>query len=284
MSITTKFHILEAGKVRRDAGAFFGEAPFEQWYEKYVTGTKDSSNDPESFVLGRDKRIALATNVLVVETESQNILIDTGTPVIHEDETPDTWSHSQLRRRLLDVKLSIKAIHTVILTSPDIDHSGGLTHIDRAGHAVYAFPHACVYFHDNPQQRQRPSSIEKAQDAWGKVLEENHVAVNESTEVAPGIIIHPSWGPSFEGAVVEVNRGADRLLYLGDLAPTVYHLHPLVIPATDDNPELTYTERTHWLQTAVDKGYKIAFGHGGRIKYAWVENGRGGLAVRPILK
>ena len=284
MSITTKFHILEAGKVRRDAGTFFGEVPFSTWYDQSVTVTSPSSTNPESLHLGRDKCIPLATNVLVVQTESENILIDTGTPAIHEDQTPEAWGQSKLRKRLSDIELSVKNIHIVVLTSFDIDHAGGLTHLDRAGRLVYAFPHACVYFHNNSQQRKRPRSIEVAQDAYDKLMKENHQGFTESTEIVPGIIIHPSWGPSFQGAVVEVNRGADRLLYLGDLAPTLHHLLPSAIPASDDNPESTHTERTHWIQTAADRGYKVALGHGGRVKSAWIEKGRRGLVVRPILQ
>ena len=281
MSITTKCRTLEVGRIRRDAGALFGEFPFDEWGDKCTTGSEKSSSTPEPLALSRARRFTLPANVLVIRTESELILVDTGTPAVHEDLTSDNWTGSRLRLQLKIINTTLKEITKVVLTSFDIDHAGGLTHIDRAANLVYSFAHAEVYYHANTQERQRPRTIETADEAAKMLANNPHHPFSEVTEIAPGITLHPTIGPSLQGCVVEVNRGADRLLYLGDLCPTVYHVNPAVIPASDDNPEATHEERLHWIGIAKSRGHKVVFGHGSQIKAAWVEDSKGGLVIKP---
>ena len=142
MSISTKCQVLEVGKVRRDAGAFFGELPFDDWNKNFINGSKEDDRVPESMHIGRDRRAVLPANVLLIQTESDRILIDTGTPAVHEDQAAEDWSGSKLRQQLKTVSTGLKDISKVVLTSFDIDHAGGLTHLNRSGELVYAFPHA----------------------------------------------------------------------------------------------------------------------------------------------
>jgi glyoxylase-like metal-dependent hydrolase (beta-lactamase superfamily II) len=281
MSITTKCRTLEVGRIRRDAGALFGEFPFDKWGDECITGSEKSNRAPEPLSLNRHRRFSLPANVLVIRTESELILVDTGTPAVHEDHASANWTGSRLRLQLKTINTTLKEITKVVLTSFDIDHAGGLTHIDRAANLVYSFAHAEVYYHASTQERHRPRTIETANEA-AVMLENNpHHSFSEATEIAPGIILHPIIGPSLQGCIVEVNRGADRLLYLGDLCPTVYHVNPTVIPAFDDNPEATHEERLHWLGIAKNDGHKVIFGHGAQIKAAWIEDNKGGLVIKP---
>ena len=281
MSITTKCQVLEVGKVRRDAGALFGELPFDDWNKNFINGEKAADKVPESMPIGRDRRVVLPANVLSIRTESDHILIDTGTPVVHEDHTAVDWSGSRLRLQLRTVCASLKDISKVVLTSFEIDHAGGLTHLDRTGKLVYSFPHAEVFYHASDKQRQRPHTIADADVAAEMMVNHSHHPCWEATEVAPGITLHPIVGPSVRGCVVEVTRGAERLLYLGDLCPTVYHVNGSTIPAFDDNPEATYAERRHWLELAINGGYKVVFGHGAKIKTGWIERTKRGLEIKP---
>jgi glyoxylase-like metal-dependent hydrolase (beta-lactamase superfamily II) len=113
------------------------------------------------------------------------------------------------------------------------------------------------------------------------LLQNKHHPCSEVTEISPGIFLHPITGPSLQGSVVEVNRGADRILYLGDLCPTMFHVNPLIIPAFDDNPEASYAERMHWIELAMSGGYKVIFGHGNKVKEVWIEEHKGGPAIKP---
>ena len=94
--------------------------------------------------------------------------------------------------------------------------------------------------------------------------------------------MHPIYGPSLHGCIVEVSRGADRILFMGDLCPTIYHLNPGVIPAYDDAPDSSFAERAYWLKIAQEEGYIVAFGHGKNIKAAWLENHKEGLGIKPV--
>jgi glyoxylase-like metal-dependent hydrolase (beta-lactamase superfamily II) len=281
MSITTKCQVLEAGKMRRDAGAFFGELPWEEWNSNFITSCKLSRTVPENMHIRRDRRVLVPANIVYIETESDRILVDTGTPAVHEDQTAETFAGAKLRNQLRTVNAQVKDITKVVLTSFDLDHAGGLTNLGRTGHCVYSFAHAGVYYHANSLQRQRPRTVATASEAVEMLVENQHYPCWETTEIAPGITLHPSYGPSLQGSVLEVCRGAERLLCLGDLCPTVYHVNSNVIPAYDDNPEATYAERMHWIQVAENGGYKVVFSHGSKIKAGWIERTKEGLAVRP---
>ena len=281
MSITTICKVLEVGRVRRDAGALFGELPFKDWYKNFITGSKQADQVAESMPVSRDRYVFLPANVLSIQTESDHILIDTGTPAVHEEQAAEDWSGSKLRQQLKTVNSGLKDITKVVLTSFDIDHAGGLTHLGRAGDLIYSFPHAEVFYHTNDKQRQRPRTVATANEATDLLAVNQQHPCSEVTEIAPGITLHPIFGPSLQGSIVEINRGAERLLYLGDLCPTVFHINTSIISAFDDNPEISHEERSHWLQIAEGKGYKVVFGHGAKIKSGWIENTKRGLVVKP---
>jgi len=281
MSITTNCRVLEVGKVRRDAGALFGECPFEDWFNKYIAASAEDKKIPEHLLISRTKHIPLPVNVLVIQTESERILVDTGTPAVPVDQCTEDWTQSRLRNELHTINMTLNDITKVILTSFDIDHAGGLTRYSRTGALSYAFPDAEVFYHANIQERQRPRTIPNAKQAVEMLMDNHQHPCWEVTEVAPGITLHPTFGPSLQGCIVEISRGGDRLLYLGDLCPTAFHVNLSAIPAFDDSPEATYKERLHWIEFARKNGYKIMFAHGAQVKAAWIETTKGGLAVKP---
>ena len=295
MSITTICQVLEVAKARRDGAALFGEHPFEDWGGQGRTEGKKSGPVSEVLHLSRSKSVSLAVNVMTIQTESELLLVDTGTPATHDlvqtiDKTDERWpldpveyewSRSKLQSQLKTADASVKKISKVILTSFDLDHAGGLTRLDRTGRTVYSFEHAEIFYHANTQQRERPRTVPNADLAAEMIVQNQHHPCWEATEIIPGVILHPIVGPSLQGCIVEVCRGADRFLYLGDLCPTVYHVNPAVVPAFDDNPDATYRERNYWIGLAKSKGYKIIFGHGAHIKAAWIQDTKGGLAIKP---
>ena len=284
MTANLTWELLEVGKTRRDAGALFGETPRVIWQEHYIPPVKDASPNSENFALTRSNRIAIATNVTLIIAEDEIILIDAGTPVLQTIGESDEWSGSTLRKMLSERKILPRDITKIILTSPDIDHAGGLAHHDRSGNLVPAFPNAKVYYHKTSNIRCRPHTIDQADLAFQQIKQCNLEPSASSTEVAPGIFMHPINGPSNSGSVAEIRRGADRVLFLGDLCPTILHLNQDLIPSFDDTPDDTFTERQQWLMKAKNEGHMVVFGHGVKAKAGWVEERRDGILFKAIEK
>jgi glyoxylase-like metal-dependent hydrolase (beta-lactamase superfamily II) len=283
MGIETSWKLFEVGKTRRDAGALFGEEPRSQWLDNYIAMGKENPPEAEKLSLSRSNHVLLSSNVLLIQTEADTILVDTGTPSITDGFISEEWTNSKLRATLRQHKILSSDITKVILTSLDIDHAGGMVHYDRAGKAVLAFDKATTYYHQNDCNRARPRTIARADVAIELMDKGRTETVTQTTEISPGVFLHPVLGPSGNGAVVEISRGADRIYYLADLCPTVFHLHNGVIPSFDDSPESTYLERHQWLQAALAEGYLVIFGHGVHVKAGYIEDSKEGLRFKPVL-
>jgi len=282
MGIETSWKLFEVGKTRRDAGALFGEEPRNQWLDNYITKGKENPPEVEKLSLTRSNHVMLSSNVLLIQTETDTILVDTGTPPFSDGFVSEEWTNSKLRSILRQHKILPTDITKVILTSFDMDHAGGMVHYDRSGKPVLAFNQATTYYHQNGCNRVRPRSVERANVAIELMEEGLSEAVTQTTEISPGIFLHPVLGPSGNGAVVEISRGADRIYYLADLCPTVFHLHNEIIPSFDDTPEATYTEKDRWLRAAHADGYLVMFGHGVHVKAGYIEDSKQGLRFKPV--
>jgi glyoxylase-like metal-dependent hydrolase (beta-lactamase superfamily II) len=282
MRFSTSWNLLEVSRTRRDAGALFGEEPRTSWIANYISQTKADVAGQESFCVTRSNHVSLAAHVLLIQTESDTILVDTGTPAASDGFISDDWSNSKLRAIMRSKHIMPKDVTKVILTSPDIDHAGGMLHYDRAGNAGLAFYKATAYYHESECKRARPRSVARADVALGLLDQAEPIAVSEITEVAEGVLLHPVNGPSSNGCIVELKRGGDRVLYMGDLCPTLYHLNSSLVSSYDDAPDQTYKERKAWLEQAIEHGYLVIFGHGVNIKAGYVEDQKGGLRFKPI--
>jgi glyoxylase-like metal-dependent hydrolase (beta-lactamase superfamily II) len=282
MALSTSWNLLEVGRTRRDAGILFGEEPRASWLANYISQTKSAAAGQEAFSITRTNHVSLAAHVLLIQTESDTMLVDTGTPAITDGFVSEEWTNSKLRSSLRNMHIMPKDISKIVLTSPDIDHAGGMLHYDRAGNAGLAFNKATVYYHENGYKRERPRSVERADIALDLLDKAEPTVVTETTEVAAGVLLHPVNGPSANGCVVELKRGGDRILYMGDLCPTIYHLKGSLVSSHDDSPDQTYRERKAWLEQAVEHGYLVIFGHGVHVKAGYIEDSKEGVRFKPI--
>jgi hypothetical protein len=67
------------------------------------------------------------------------------------------------------------------------------------------------------------------------------------------------------------NHGGERIVYLGDLIPTPYHLNPTVISAFDSMPEVTLERKREVLAEAEQQGWLLVFPHGHEVKAGYLE-------------
>ena len=80
--------------------------------------------------------------------------------------------------------------------------------------------------------------------------------------------------------MVQIEVGADRVIFASDVCPTSYHVTPEVTAAYDDNPDTTFTEKQKCVAMSREDGYLLAFSHGVDPKTAWVEQNKDGISLR----
>lgn len=285
MSLKFSWKILEVGKTKRDGGAFFGEVPRPEWMKIVNYGDKKTTELTGDAHVNRQNEISLSCNALLLQTAEDKILVDTGPPLSNATDFEYDSGNSKLRKALKEHNLFAKDITKVIVTSTDGDHTGGLTTWDRAGHLVLGLPKAEVFAFSGGHKRVRSPHVPDSGDSFALLEEKGQlqwVIPTRGYEVAPGVFMHPAPGPSEHSAIVEVRRGADRILFLSDLCPTATHLNPGVIAAYDDAPDDTYVNKMHWLQKAEAEGSVVIFPHGNGMKAGYLETTKEGRRLRPV--
>jgi len=129
-----KLRVINSGYFALDGGAMFGIIPKPLWSKN---NTADEVN-----------RIKLATRLLLLESESRKILIDTGMGDKWDEKSKNIYSIDQsensLIQSLLSVGIKIEDITDVILTHLHFDHAGGTT-IIKDGKLVPTFPNAVYH-------------------------------------------------------------------------------------------------------------------------------------------
>ena len=285
MSLNFSWNILEVGKTKRDGGAFFGEVPRPEWMKSVNYVDKKATEATRDAHVNRQNEISLSCNALLLQTDEDIILVDTGPPLSNATDFEYDSGNSKLRKALREHNLYAKDVTKVIVTSTDGDHTGGLTTWDRAGNLVLALPKAEVFAYSGGHKRVRPPQVPDSGDSFALLEEKGHlqwVIPTRGYEVAPGVFMRPAPGPSEQSAIVEVRRGADRILFLSDLCPTSIHLNPGVIAAYDDAPDDTYANKMYWLQKAEAEGSVVIFPHGNGMKAGYLETTKEGRRLRPV--
>ena len=104
--------------------------------------------------------------------------------------------------------------------------------------------------------------------------------IEEETEIVPGIKIVPAFGPSAYASMVQIDVGADRVIFTGDVVPTSYHITPEITSSFDDHPDITFQEKQACVEKSLNHGYLLAFSHSVAPKTCWVEEGKTGYRLR----
>ena len=101
--------------------------------------------------------------------------------------------------------------------------------------------------------------------------------LDDGEEIIPGVTVKLAPGPSQGNQVVFIEYGSERIVYAGDLIPTPFHLPLHHIPATAEFPNDTLVQKRELLETAIEGGWLIVFGHGNEFNSAYVRD-RGGVS------
>ena len=273
--IRTAFRLLNDGIIKFDGGTMFGQVPKTVW-EKGVS--VDSKN-----------RITMGLNCLLVQCGDKNILIDTGVGSKEMNGKREAYGlqPSKLSKGLKDIGLTPKDIDIVILTHLHFDHVGGCSRMDRAGNLVPTFPKAKYYvqrtsWEEGLSPNERSLDIYNQDDLTALMEKEQLVLLDGDEEVFPGIHCKTTDGHTRGHQMVVITHGGERVVCMGDIIPTPYHLDMACISALDQLPENTLEQKRELVHKATKDGWLLIFYHGSDRRAGFLEKRNGHVALRPV--
>ena len=271
----TRANILCDGTFKIDGGALFGQLAKTVWETLASTDRKN--------------RVTLGLNCWLLQVADEWILVDTGAGTNHEENDRDHYGlgPSRLFKELKIAGLTPKDISKVILTHMHFEHSGGCTRMDRTGAIVPTFTRATYYVQRASwEEAQEPS--ERGRYAYRAsnfmpVADRGQLELLDGdTEILPGLQVIQCDGPAKGHQLILFNHGGERLVILGDLVPTPFHLNLPVISAFDYSPQNTLEQKREILSDAERQGWLLGFSHGHDVKNGYLERRGEMVYVTPV--
>lgn len=279
-----RIHALDAGIQRLDGGAMFGVVPKPLWERRIPADEKN--------------RIALGMRCLLIEHESELVLIETGLGNKESDKfmgiygienaasSPDPGP-DRLHEAIRGAGFSPSDITTVIDTHLHFDHAGGNTYRDEDGEVRLAFPNAKYYvqrgeweYAHGTNERTRASyfghNFDPVQEAGRLHLLEG------AAEVLPGIRVQltPGHTPFHQSVLVESE--GETACFLGDVLPTMHHLSLPWIMGYDVEPLRTLESKRALLENAVEERWLLVSVHDAATPWGYVSRGDKGVVLEEV--
>jgi len=248
--------LVSDGEYRLDGAGLFGLLPKTEWQE---IAEPDDQN-----------RIRTQLHCLLVETDKQRILVDTG----YGDKLSDLEfsfmcleGDGRLLGSLAALGVEPEDIDIVINTHLHGDHCGGNTRYDDEGDLVPTFPNALYYVQRIeladamfPNERTRAAyhreNIEPVESAgqlrvlWGDTRLTDEVRV----------LVTPGHTPAHQSVVVE--SGGETAVFLADTAHWPLHMEKLeVLTAYDVQPLVTLETKRRLARWAIEHRALLVFNH-----------------------
>ncbi len=250
------------GTVRLDGGAMFGVVPKVLWAKK---------TNVDEF-----NRILLATRTLIAVDRSAKrvILVDTGAGSKWAPKAADRYGvfydPDAISNALAKLDLTMNDVTDVVATHLHFDHNGGLTEwVDRIdGPTKLRYPRAKHWVHrmqwdqaNEPSPKDKASYIEQdfAALAGGGVLEV--LEGDPPVGTLPGVEWVLSNGHTKGQLLPIFGAGEQKMLFIGDMVPTVNHLPLAWVMAYDLYPLTTIAEKEAIYKRCIEEKMLIAFPH-----------------------
>ncbi|KPK63720.1 hypothetical protein AMJ83_05840 [candidate division WOR_3 bacterium SM23_42] len=261
--------VISDGYFWLDGGSMFGVVPKVLWNRLMPSD--------------EDNRIRLALNCLLIRTADKNVLVDTGIGDKFDKrlmEIYKTERDTNLLSSLTNLRIQPPDIDIVINTHLHFDHCGGNT-LEENGKYLPTFPRA-KYVIQKKEWYAALNTDEKTQSSYRRSdfipLEETGqlILVDGEYEIAPGVMVLLTDGHTRGHQSVLVTSNAQRVLYLGDLIPTTYHLKIPYMTSYDQYPVALVACKKEIIKKAVENNWLLVFEHDPNITFAHlkVENGR----------
>jgi len=269
------FSIVE-NSFKIDGGAMFGVVPKIIWQKVYPP---DENN-----------MIKLDINLLLVKTDRENVLIDTGIGDALSERQKKMFGverESALEKRLSELRLRPEDIHLVLLTDLHADHAGGVVKLDQNGVKSPRFPHArhvvqIKEWKEAMHPDERTSATYFTENL--RILEQEKLLelIEGEDEAATGIRLINTGGHTPGHQAVLIEDGENKILWAGDIIPSTHHLRIPYVASVDLFPRKTMEQKKRFLQMCSEDGWILAFDHDLKVKLGRIEDKKGVFTVTEI--
>lgn len=269
-------HIVSDGLAWMDGGGHFGLVPKVLW-EKVVQA--DELN-----------RVPMALNCLLVVSEGQKILVDTGFGDKLSSKERQIWSIAGESRLVGDLRrlgFAPEDIDIVINTHLHSDHCGGNT-VLREGQVVPTFPRAEYWI----QRLEWADARYPNERTKGTYLPENFVPLEKhgqlrllygDTRVTSEVRCIVTRGHTRAHQSVVIESGGETAIYLGDLASWTILMERLAwVSAFDVEPLETIETKRRIRNWALEKNALLIFEHDSRVQMGYLREDEGKYRVEAV--
>ncbi len=249
-----------------DGGAVFGIVPRVFWEKVYPPDAKN--------------RIQLSIHCPLIVTGKYTILIDTGLGTKHNEKFCQIYGigkKSNLLESLHHFGYEPEDIDLVINTHLHFDHAGGNTTLNEMGKIVPAFPKAKYFIQKgemeaamNSNERTRASYIP---DDFLPISSPQYssLVTEEIVELDKGVSLIRTGGHTKHHQCVKIESEGQVAFFLGDLVPTVAHVHYPYISGYDLFPLETLENKKKILQQAFEEHWLLIFQHDPKVRIGYLK-------------
>jgi glyoxylase-like metal-dependent hydrolase (beta-lactamase superfamily II) len=259
-----RIHAIQASGQQLDGGAMFGVVPKPLWERRLPADARN--------------RIPMGMRCLLVEHESELVLIDTGvgnkeSPRFHdiygiENQAPDApvADRTALEAGVAAAGFTTDDVTLVINTHLHFDHAGGNTFRDTDGAVRATFPNARYVVQRGELEWATRTNERTAASYfpanWDAVREAGQLElVDRDIEIVPGISVRRTPGHTPHHQSVLLESGGETACFLGDVVPTTHHLPLPWIMGYDVEPLVTLESKRELLADALRKDWLLVFEH-----------------------
>ncbi len=263
---------LSDGAIHFDGGQMFGVVPKPLWEKKIAA---DSRN-----------RVRFGLTCLLVRTEQNNILIETGVGDKFDAKRADIYEvlhPTTLLAELKKIGLEPADVDIVINTHLHFDHCGWNVRRENAK-LVPTFPRARYFTQRgewehalHPSERDRAGYVEE----FFRPAEAQTELLEGDQEIVPGIRVEVVPGHTRDMQCVHIESEGHQAFFISDLVATRAHLPYPWIMSLDLYPMETLANRKRLLPRLAREGTLVIFPHDVATPWARLAERDGGIVAVP---
>lgn len=285
-----RVHAIQAGGQQLDGGAMFGVVPKPLWERRLRADARN--------------RIPMGMRCLLVEHESELVLIDTGVgnketakfhdiygidnqaPAGHALDAGDAGdaSRTALEAGVRAAGFSPDDVTLVINTHLHFDHAGGNTFRTPDGQVQPSFPRARYVVQrgefEYASHTNERTSASYFPANWMPVHEAGQLElVDGARELIAGVSLRRTPGHVPHHQSVVLRSGGETACFLGDVVPTAHHLPLPWIMGYDVEPLVTLESKRTLLADALAGDWLLVFEHDAHHGFGRVAHDGKGYAL-----
>ena len=260
-----------------DIGSFtveiLSEGHFELFEDGHINRSKRPAHSASSPKDPNDSNsVMVGINPVLVQSEDQNILLDTGLGW-GLDAGSGYTNVSNVCTNLRIFGLKPEDITHVILTHLHYDHAAGSSFTDSEAKTQPTFPNATYYVHqkewdfalEQSEGQQLSYSERYLLDDFYRLVSDNRITFlsDDMSEITDGVKVVKTGGHTPGHQIVSLESDGEKAYYMGDLLPTEYQLNEYTMEKADIYPLEPKKKKVRLLQQVCDEKALVLFYHSG---------------------